>query len=428
MKTAMRNIYNSVLVPYHRFRGFLAANHYDYPASSMTVIGVTGTNGKTSTCFMIYNTLKQAGFNVGMMTTIGNAVADGELQSKNGHMTTADTKLVNKQIAEMRDKGIKYLVLEVSSHALAQGRIFGIPIDIAVMTNVTPEHLDYHRTFERYRQAKVKLFNLAADNAKHGGRGIGIVNADDPSAQYFLRAVPLAVTYGIENGDLKATRIKSTTKGIEYYTKINKQTYHIKVNIPGEFYVYNSLAAVAVCHELGLSKKQIEEGIASLEGVTGRMDRIDNDRGLNIIVDYAHTPDSYQKMLPGIYQATTGKTYIICGAAGQRDRSKFPEMGRLAAKYSDLVILTEEDPKGPVRPLSELLAEGIRDNGGKENDDFIFIDDRLRAIKEALKRAKKGDTILLLGMGHQQTIDRASGTEPWNDAEAVKKVLTEIAD
>ena len=308
---------------------------------------------------MIYNTLKQAGYKVGMMTTIGNAVSDGELKSKGGHMTTAGAKELNRQIADMRASGIQYLVLEVSSHALAQGRIFGVPIDIAVMTNVTPEHLDYHRTFERYRRAKLKLFEMAARESRHGGRGVGIVNADDPSARYFTSMVPHSVTYGIENGDLKATRVKATTKGVEYYVRIDKQPYHIKVNIPGEFYVYNSLAAVAVCHQLGLSKDEIESGISSLTGVEGRMSRVPNDLDINVIVDYAHTPDSYEKMLPGIRRATRGKVYIVCGAAGKRDRSKFPTMGQLAAKYSDLVILTEEDPQGPVRPLSELLAKGM---------------------------------------------------------------------
>ena len=427
MKQKLRDIYNSVMVPYHKAMGFLAANHNDYPASTMTVIGVTGTNGKTSTCFMIYNTLKLAGYRVGMMTTIGNAISDGELKSKGGHMTTGDTWLVNKQIAEMRDQGIQYLVLEVSSHALAQGRIMGVPIDIAVMTNVTPEHLDYHRTFERYRLAKMKLFKMVANNAKHGGRGVGVVNADDPSVKYFTTTVPSPITYGVHDGDLRATRIKLSNKGVEYYVRIDKQSYHIKVNIPGEFYVYNSLAAVATCHALGLNKQQIEEGISSLKGVDGRMSSVDNDFGIDIIVDYAHTPDSYEKMLPGIRKSTKGKVYIVCGAAGQRDRSKFPEMGRLANKYSDLVILTEEDPKGEVRPLSELVAKGIRDDGGKEGEDFVYIDDRQAAIDKAIDLAKKNDTVLLLGMGHQKTIDRANGTVAWSDRAAAEKALAKKA-
>ena len=427
MKRTLRNVYNSVAVPYHRLMGFLAANHYDYPASSMTVIGVTGTNGKTSTCFMIHNTLKMAGFRVGMMTTIGNAISDGELKSKGGHMTTADTWELNKQIADMRANGVQYLVLEVSSHALAQGRIMGVPIDIAVMTNVTPEHLDYHRTFARYRQAKMKLFKLAASNAKRGGRGIGVVNADDPSARYFTRLVPHPVTYGIERGDLKATRMKATTSGVEYYTRINKQSYHIKVHIPGDFYVYNSLAAVAACHVLGLTKQQIEQGISGLPGVDGRMNHLETGLGFDVIIDYAHTPDSYEKMFPGIRKATKGKIYIVCGAAGKRDKSKFPLMGKLAKQYGDLVILTEEDPQGEVRPLSELLAKGIRQAGGHEGTDFIFIDDRTEAINYAINHAQKDDVVLLLGMGHQRTIDRATGTEPWSDKEVAEKAIAQRA-
>lgn len=426
MKQTIKNLRNSALVPYHWAKGFLAANHYDYPASAMTVVGVTGTNGKTSTCFMIYNTLLKAGYKVGMMTTIGNAMG-GEVEAKAGHMTTADAKTLDKNIAAMRDAGIQYLVLEVSSHALAQGRVFGIPIDIAVMTNVTPEHLDYHRTFERYRAAKTRLFKMAGDNAKRGGDGIGIANADDPNYKFFTRYVPHPVTYGVHDGDLKATRVKSTTKGVEYYVRIDKQPYHIKVNIPGEFYVYNSLAAVAVCHALGLSKEQIEQGIADLSGVEGRMNVIDTGRGFDAIVDYAHTPDSYEKMLPGIAKATKGKVYLICGAAGHRDNSKFDRMGQLAGKYADAVILTEEDPAGvPVRKLSELVAKGVREAGKKDGEDLLFIDNRQDAVDYAISHATKGDTVLLLGMGHQKTIDRGHGNEPWSDKDAVQKALAKL--
>ena len=428
MNQTLNNIRNSVLIPYHYIKGFLAANHYDYPASAMTVIGVTGTNGKTSTCFMIYNVLKEAGYKVGLMSTIGNAMSDGELKSKGGHMTTADPKTLNKQIAEMRDAGVHFLVLEVSSHALAQSRVFGISFDIAVMTNVTPEHLDYHRTFERYRAAKMKLFKMTADNAKRGGDGVGIVNADDPSAKYFENLVPKPMTYGIKHGGLKATQVKTSTSGVEYYVRIDKKPWHIKVNIPGEFYVYNSLAAVAVCHALHVDQATVEKGIADVVGVPGRMQKVETGHGFDVIVDYAHTPDSYARMLPGIKKAAKGKVMIICGAAGKRDNSKFPEMGKLAYENSDLVILTEEDPQGPVRPLSELVAKGIRKAGGKEKEDFIFIDDRQKAINEAVKRANKGDVIMLLGMGHQKTIDRASGQAPWSEVKAVKKAIAKRFD
>lgn len=392
----------------------------------MTVIGVTGTNGKTSTCYMIYNTLLAAGYKVAMMTTVSTAIM-GETEEQLGHMTTADPRLLNKKIAAMRDAGVQYLVLEVSSHALAQGRVFGIPFDIAVMTNVTPEHLDYHRTFARYRAAKVKLFRMMADNAKHGGRGVGIVNADDPSAKWFIRECPTALTYGINGGDLRATRIKLTAKGVEYYTRLDKQAFHIKVKIPGRFYVYNSLAAVAACHALGLSKQQIEQGIANLDGVEGRMNRIETGLGFDVIVDYAHTPDAYQQVLPDVKQAAKGKVILICGVEGDRDNSKFADMGRIAADNTDIVILTEQDAgKHNVRQLSELMAKGLREKGKTDGKDLLFIDDRRAAIEQAVSLADKGDVILLFGMGHEKVMDRANGPEPWNDTEQAKAVITEF--
>ena len=421
----IHDLRNSALIPYHYAQAFLAANHYDYPASAMTVIGVTGTNGKTSTCFMIYHALKKAGYKVGMMSTIGMAMGE-ELEKRAGHMTTETPKLLNKHIAEMREAGIQYLVLEVSSHALAQNRVFGIPFDIAVMTNVTPEHLDYHRTFERYRAAKMKLFRMVADEAKRGGSGIGIVNADDPSGKYFAHLVPHPISYGVKdtNADLKATRVKVTSKGVEYYTRIDKEAYHIKVNIPGEFYVYNSLAAVAVCHALGLTREQIEDGIADLKGVEGRMERIETDRGFDVIIDYAHTPDSYRRMLPDLQKSTKGKVYIITGAEGHRDNGKFGTMGELAGKYSDEVILTEQDPMDEdVRQLSEMIAKGVRKTGKEEGKGLTFIESRQEAVNHAVSKAQVGDLILLLGMGHQKTIERKNGKEPWSEREAVEKAL-----
>lgn len=421
----IHDIRNSVLVPYHHAQAFFAANHYDYPASAMTVIGVTGTNGKTSTCFMIYHTLKKAGFKVGMLTTIGMAMGD-EIEKKPGHMTTDSPKTLNKHIATMREAGIQYLVLEVSSHALAQGRVLGIPFDIVVMTNVTPEHLDYHRTFERYRAAKMKLFRLCADEAKRGGRGIGVVNADDPSGKYFAHLVPKPISYGVKDSqaDLRATRIKVTTGGVEYYTRIDKEAYHIKVNLAGEFYVYNSLAAVAVCHSLGLSREQIEAGLADLSGVEGRMEHVETGRGFDVIVDYAHTPDSYRQMLPALQKVTKGRIFLITGAEGHRDPGKFAPMGEAAGQYADEVILTELDCMDEdVRDLSEKIAVGVRKTGKTEGHGLTFIDDRQEAITHAIKEAQKGDLVLLLGVGHQKTLERADGQHPWSEREAVEKAL-----
>lgn len=427
MKQTLTNIRNSVLVPYHAINAFFMANHYDYPASGMKVIAVTGTNGKTTTCFMIYNILLKAGYKVGLMSTVANAIGD-QITQQSAHMTTADAKTLNKRLAKMREAGVQYLVLETSSHALAQHRIFGVPIDIAVVTNVTPEHLDYHRTFERYRAAKVKLFKLAADNAKHGGRGIGIANADDPSCRYFTHEVPTPITYAVSNkdADLHATRIKLETKGVEYYVRVDGETYHIKTRIPGEFNVYNSLAAVAATHALGLSKQQIEDGLYDLTGVEGRMNRIDEGQDFDVIIDFAHTPDAYEKLLPGIKKIAKGRVITLFGGAGERDQEKLPTMGKIAAENSDIVILTEDDPRGPVRPQSEKLAKGALAAGKKEGKNLFFIDDRTEAIELAMSKAQKGDVVVLMGKGHEKSIARATGDEPWNEAEVAREAILKV--
>lgn len=422
MKTKLKDIRNSAVIPYHIAEAFMAANKHDYPASNMKVIGVTGTNGKTTTCFMIYNMLLKAGKRVGLMSTVANAI-DDNLVPQNAHMTTADPKTMNKRLVKMRDAGVQYLVLEASSHALAQRRTFGIPIDIAVMTNVTEEHLDYHRTFQRYIDAKVKLFKAAGTNAKRGGHGVGIVNIDDPSAKFFMRNTPTVVTYGIKSGDIQARRIKLTAQGVEYYVKYKKENYHIKTQIPGKFNVYNSMAALTVGQKLGLTKKQIEQGIASLEAVEGRMNRIDEGQNFNVIIDFAHTPDAYEKLLSDVKEFTKGRLITLFGGAGERDQVKLPLMGKIAAENSDLVILTEDDPRGPVRPQSEKLAKGAIEAGKVEGKDLFFVDDRTKAIEFAFRKARKDDTVLLMGKGHEKTIARASGDEPWDEAKTARQLL-----
>lgn len=426
MKYTIKDARNSALVPVHAVRAFLQATKYDYPANSMTVIGVTGTNGKTTTCFMIYNMLLKAGYRVGLMSTVANAI-DDNITTQSAHMTTANPKLLNQRLVKMRAAGIKYLVIEVSSHALAQYRVFGIPFDIVVETNVTEEHLDYHRTFARYRAAKQRLFKLCAANAKHGGRGIGLANADDPSVGYFATKVPHPITYGIHHGDLKATRVKLTTSGVEYYVRHCKTSYHIKTNIPGEFNVYNSLAAVGVGISLGLDKAAIEDGISSLDGVEGRMNRVDAGQNYDVIIDFAHTPDAYEKLLPGIKKLTKGKMIVVCGGPGERDQEKLPGMGEIAGRYADILILTEDDPRGPVRPQSEKLAKGARQAGLVDDKTLLFIDDRTSAIDHAMSLAKKNDVVVLLGKGHEKTIARAAGDQPWDERAtalaAIKKYL-----
>ena len=406
--------YDSLVIPYHVGKAALFGAVKGFPGKRMTVIGITGTNGKTTTSFMVWKMLNQAGRKAGVMTTVGWGV--DEIHEQMEHMTTVDVKLLNERIKKIADAGAEYLVLEITSHALSQHRDLGIPIDVAVMTNVTHEHLDYHKTFERYRDAKRKLFKKAK---------FGIVNADDPSAGYFVSDVEKHMTYGIKYGDLKAEKIKLRPDGVEYVTSDGLK---IKTQIAGQFNVSNSLACVAVGRRLGLKDQEIADGIFALTEVEGRMVKIDEGQAFTAIMDYAHTPDAFEKLLPDMKKATEGRLIVMFGSAGgRRDPSKRKPMGAIAGKYADIVILTEEDDRDtPGEEILEMIAEGARESGKKDGKDLIKILDRPTAILEACKMAKKGDTVMFLGKGNEKTIERAHGADAYYELDEIKKALAKI--
>jgi UDP-N-acetylmuramoyl-L-alanyl-D-glutamate--2,6-diaminopimelate ligase len=417
--------FNTMVVPYHRAKAFRAASKYDYPASGMKVIAVTGTNGKTTTSFMIHSLLKEAGKKVGLMTTVAYGIND-DLKPQIEHMTTVSAGALNHRIAEMRDAGAEYLVLEVTSHALAQYRTFGIPIDVAVMTNVTHEHLDYHKTFKNYVTAKRLLFKNTQHT--HKGQHIGIINADDPSAELFAGDIEHPITYGIDNGDLQARQIKLSPSGVEYYVKVGQNKLHIRSSIPGAFNVYNSLAAVAVGIVYELTTEQIERGIAALQSVEGRMNRINAGQNFEVVVDFAHTPDSFEKLLSDFRASTRGKLIVMFGSAGRRDESKRGAQGEIAGKYGDVVVLTEEDDRDiDGDEILAQIAKGAERSGKKLDQDLFKVHDRTKAIEFALKQAtSKDDVVMLLGKGHEKTIERADGSHPWNENDVATKILQKL--
>lgn len=427
MKNTIRKIpgFNKLVIPYHMLQAFRAATSRDYPAAGMKVIGVTGTNGKTTTSFMIYKMLHEAGKKVGLMTTVAYGVGDA-IKPQISHMTTVSAGLLNKRIAEIRDAGAEYLVLEITSHALAQHRTFGVPIDIAVMTNVTHEHLDYHKTFENYVDAKRKLFHQAEKT--RGGLKIGVINADDPSAELFESDIDTPLTYGVEAGDLRARQIKLSPSGVEYYVKYNGEKLHIKSQIPGEFNVYNSLAAVAVGLAYGLTNEQIEKGIVALNSVEGRMNRIEGSQKFEVLVDYAHTPDSFEKLLSDFRKSTKGKLIVMFGSAGRRDTAKRGAQGEIAGKYADIVVLTEEDDRDiDGEEILTQIAAGAELAGKKLDKNLFKIHDRTKAIAFTLQQAiSPDDVVMLLGKGHEKTIERANGENPWDEIGTAKKSLEKL--
>ncbi len=408
--------YDSLVIPYHVGKAAIFGAMYGFPARRLKVIGVTGTNGKTTTSFMIWKMLNSCGHKAGIMTTVGWGV--DEINEQMEHMTTVDSLPLNKRIKKIADAGAEYLVLELTSHAMAQHRDLGIPIDVAVMTNVTHEHLDYHKTFERYRDAKRKLFKKAK---------YGVVNADDPSAKYFESDIKEYITYGVEKGEMKADKIKLKPDGVEYVIP-SENNLKIKTKIAGNFNVYNSLACVAVGKRLGLSDDEIAKGIFALEEVEGRMVKVDCGQEFAAIMDYAHTPDSFEKLLPDMKKATKGRLIVVFGSAGgRRDPSKRKPMGEIAGKYADIVVLTEEDDRDtPGDEILEMIAEGAREQGKKDDKDLFKISDRPTAILEACKMAKKGDTVMFLGKGNEKTIERAHGVDPYYELDEIKKALKKI--
>lgn len=408
--------YNNLVIPYHKLKAMMMAHKYKFPGKRMRVIGVTGTNGKTSTCFMIWKMLNEAGHKTGLMTTVAWGV--DKLEEQIEHMTTVDTETLNQRMQRIAESGAEYLVLEITSHALAQNRIYGVPIEIAVMTNVTHEHLDYHKTFKNYRDAKRKLFKVAK---------YGVINEDDESWSYFVSDVDEYITYGINGGILKAEKIELAADGVKYEVREADKKLKIRTHIPGKFTVYNSLAATAVGLKLGLTRKQIEDGILALVSVEGRMNRVNEGQDFEVIVDYAHTPDAFLKVFESVVPGKKRRIISLFGGAGRRDESTRAERGEIGAKNSDIVIITEDDSRDEDRTLiAEEFARGAEEAGKTREKDLFVILDREEAIEKAISLAKKDDIVLVLGKGHEKTILRAEGAVPFEDLKVVRKVLKKM--
>lgn len=379
-----------------------------HPAKKLHVIGVTGTNGKTTTSFMIHSILVEAGLQTALQTTVGNGIGR-DIQPQIEHMTSVPPALLQRRLKAFRDNGAEWVVMETTSHALAQHRDYGIPYEIAVLTNVTHEHLDYHKAFERYRAAKLRLFKIAT---RHGRR-LGVINADDPSATLFQGSIQNSMMYGLQHGSIRPTNLSIRPDGSSYTVTIDETTYHIECPIPGEFNVMNSLAAVCVGHALKLPAPAIEEGIAKLSYVEGRMNSIRCGQPYNAIIDFAHTPDAFERLLSDLRKSTKGKLVAVFGSAGRRDKEKRYSQGEIAGKYCDELVLTEEDDRDENgNHILNQIAEGATRSGKSVDKDIFMILDRPSAIQFAITRVSNPkDTVIFLGKGHEKTIERplASG-------------------
>jgi len=407
----------------HLVEAMIMTTKYGFPGRKLKVIGVTGTNGKTTTSFMIHTMLHSAGIKSALTTTVGYGIGDDIVHQKL-HMTSPKAGVLQSRLKAFAEAGVEWVVVETSSHSLAQNRVWGVPYQIAVMTNITHDHLEYHGTFERYLEAKTKLFKIAN---KHGLK-YGIANAEDPNADAFLKYVDNKTTYGLKKGDLQAKDVNLRADGTSYTAVVGSDTYNIEVKIPGEFNVSNSLAAISVGRKLGLSKEQIEKGIAALETVEGRMNLINAGQDFSVIVDFASTPDGFQKFFESMRPLVKGKLIAVFGSAGRRDETKRAEQGAIAGKYADIVVLTEEDDRDEDgTTILKQIADGALSQGKKENKDMFIVHNREEAIGFAMTLAtSKDDTVVLLGKGHEKTIERADGEYPWDETGAAKAALESL--
>lgn len=367
----------AVIVPYF----------YDFPAKKMRVIGITGTNGKTTTTYLIREILTRAGFKVGLIGTIQMMIGE-EIYPV--HNTTPNVMDLQKTFTEMLAKNVDYVVMEVSSHAIAENRIAGIDFNVAVFTNLTQDHLDYHKTMENYRNTKANLFARAKDFV--------IVNVDDAAGAVMLEnAACKKITYSIENpSDFRAENVDVHAGG----TSFTVGSLNLNLHITGKFNVYNALSAVAVARAENISSDTIKAALEAFKSVSGRFERVYAEIPFTVIVDYAHTPDGVKNVIETARQIVKNKIITVFGCGGDRDNTKRPIMGRLAAELSDIVIATSDNPRSenPEKILAEIEV-GIKEKiGGKQ---YECIPDRKAAIFRAVEIAKAGDIILILGKGHE---------------------------
>lgn len=408
----------------------LACAFYGYPAQQLCTIGVTGTDGKTTTSNLISAILDAAGKRNGLMTT-ANFKFSGQEWENVTRQSTLEALEIQQFLRRLLDAGATHAVIESTSHGLELKRVRGCAFDIGVVTNITREHLDFHKTIENYQRAKARLFEML-DPAREKGLGIApaaILNRDDSSyeiLQPYCR-VPV-VSYGIDtSATVRAVDLQLGAEQTRFNVLLPDGGVEIVTRLVGRFNVSNCLAAIATAYSLGIDPALIAKALATVQGVAGRMERIDEGQPFTVIVDYAHTPDSLEKVLHILRPLTGGKLMAVFGSAGERDIQKRPIMGRIAAQLTDFFVITDEDPREENRfAILQEIAEGARATGKREDRDFLCIADRREAIVTAFARAERGDTILLAGKGHEQSMIVGTTKLPWDDRQVARELLTNI--
>ena len=418
--------------------GSAAAWWYGDPSRELTVIGITGTDGKTTTSYLAVSALEAAGVRTGMIGTIATRIG-GQTDDHAEHATTPEAPELQAALRAMVDAGDQAAIIETTSHALALDRVVGVVYDVAILTNITHEHLELHGSWEAYRDAKLSLFDRLRE-----GRGIqkprtvpatAIVNLDDPSAGLFVGTARDAgahvITYGTEPAaDIRATRVSEDGAGVHADIVTSGGVATIDLRLAGRFNVNNALAVVALGEALGLDAERVRAGLADLGVVPGRMERIDLGQPFGVVVDFAHSPASLTTVLDLLAPSAAargGGVIAVFGSAGERDTAKRPQMGRIAGERARLVVVTDEDPRGEDRgAILDDIARGAEAAGRRREHDLLLIPDRREAIAAAFDAARPGDIVLLAGKGHERSIIGPDGERPWHERTVAVELLVEL--
>lgn len=388
----------------------MCANWFGKPAESLKLIGVTGTNGKTSITYILKSILERAGYKVGLIGTIQNLIGDEAIPTKN---TTPGVYELNHLFALMREKGCQYVVMEVSSHALDQKRVCNLCFEAAIFTNLTQDHLDYHITMENYLVAKKRLFKMCKT---------AIVNSDDEYCEQLIKNLNCKiVSYSLNNSSTySAKAVKYYPTSVEYELVSNNILNHIKFNTGGKFSVYNSMCAAVTVLELGLPILTVAGAIESIDGIMGRSESVAIGRDFTVIIDYAHTPDGLKNILKTFRDCEKNRVIVLFGCGGDRDKTKRPIMGNIAVRYADYVIVTSDNPRS--EDPNEIINDILVGTQGTSTPVKV-IENRIDAIKYAVSIAQKNDIIILAGKGHETYQILNTGTIHLDEREIVKEAL-----
>ena len=389
----------------------MAAAYYGNPADEMVMIGITGTNGKTSTSYMLKSIAERMGKKVGLIGTIRNMIGDIIIDTER---TTPESVDLQRILRQMKDEKVDVVIMEVSSHSLDQKRVHGITYDVGCFTNLTQDHLDYHKTFENYFAAK-KLMFAQCEKA--------VINLDDSYAADMVAGVDIPVlTVGVrEQADVTASEIDITTRGVQFDFNYRNVTSRFNVPIPGLFSVFNAMSAAGIALSLGWTLDSIKYGLEHMVSVSGRLEPLPTGKNeFTVLLDYAHTPDALENLLKTVRGFATGRVVTLFGCGGDRDHAKRPIMGEIAGRFSDFAIVTSDNPRSE-DPM-EIIAS-VEDGVKKSGCEYVVIENRREAIEYALKNAKKNDVIILAGKGHENYQEINGGKQPFDEKEIVAEIL-----